>query len=191
MVSIKRISLTTLGAIAASVLVCTPAFIVRPESAYAEKVSDSEESKEDNKLTPEQSDAIVQNCGNIKQSLIKLQHSDSRTRTYLGTAYEAINGRFITPLNLRLVKNGVPSTKLFEIQNQFTAAQSDFRDSYVDYMRELENLIAIDCVLHPQDFYNMLTSVRNKRSELRGTTEKLSELSTKQYQAVEELRTSL
>lgn len=142
-------------------------------------------------ISTQQSDAIVQNCNQIKQSLVKLQHADSRTRTYLGSAYEAISGRFITPLNLRLIRNNIPSAELFRIQNDFVAAQTDFRNKYVDYMRELENLIAADCSAHPEDFYNLLTSVRNKREELRLSTKKISDLASEQYKTVEELKETL
>lgn len=142
-------------------------------------------------ISVQQSDAIVQNCNQIKQSLIKLQHADSRTRTYLGSAYEAISGRFITPLNLRLIRNNIPSAELFRIQNDFVAAQADFRNKYVDYMRELESLIAADCSAHPEDFYNLLTSVRNKREELRLSTKKISDLASEQYKTVEELKEAL
>ncbi len=142
-------------------------------------------------ISAQQSDAIVQNCNQIKQSLIKLQHADSRTRTYLGSAYEAISGRFITPLNLRLIRNNIPSAELFRIQNDFVAAQADFRNKYVDYMRELESLIAADCSAHPEDFYNLLTSVRNKREELRLSTKKISDLASEQYKTVEELKEAL
>ncbi len=142
-------------------------------------------------LDKAQEDAIVQNCGNIKQSLIKLQHSDSRTRTYLGSAYEAVSGRFITPLNLRLVKNGLPSTELFRIQNDFTAAQTDFRAKYVEYMRELEGLIATECVNHPKGFYDKLEITRKRREGLRQTTKRLSELVDQQYKTVEDLKATL
>lgn len=142
-------------------------------------------------ISAHQSDAIVQNCNQIKQSLIKLQHADSRTRTYLGSAYEAISGRFITPLNLRLIRNNTPSAELFRIQNDFVSAQADFRNKYVDYMRELESLIAADCSAHPEDFYNLLTSVRNKREELRVSTKKVSDLASEQYGAVEDLMETL
>ncbi len=142
-------------------------------------------------ITEAQRNAVVQNCSNIKQSLTKLQYSDSRTRTYLGSAYEAISGRFITPLNLRMVKNNMPSNELFRIQNEFVSAQAEFRTAYVDYMRELESLIATDCTHAPQDFYNKLETVRSKRDFLSRTTKKISELAAAQYKNVEDLRASL
>lgn len=142
-------------------------------------------------LNQKQEDAIVQDCDNIKQSLIKLQHSDSRTRTYLGSAYEAISGRFITPLNLRLVKNGLPSTELFKIQNDFIAAQNSFRNLYVEYMRELEMLIGTDCVARPKDFYDKLEILRTKREDLRNSTKTLANLAEQQYATVTSLKESL
>lgn len=161
-----------------------------PISVYAEDKATNQESEE-KALAEAQLNAIMQNCSNIKQSLQQLQHVDSRTRTYLGSAYEAISGRFITPLNLRLVKLGKPSTELFAIQNDFTDAQSDFRDEYVNYMREMETLVAIDCTTHPEEFYRKLKTVRKKREELRQVTEKLSKLAQEQYKAVENLRGKL
>ncbi len=158
--------------------------------AYATNVFAENEDKKV-PLTNEERDAVVQNCSNIKQSLAKLQHSDSRTRTYLGTAYESINGRFITPLNLRLVKNNIPSAELFQVQSKFAAAQADFRGDYIDYMRELESLITVDCVLQPQEFYDKLEIVRDKRAKLRSDTQELAELAQEQYKSVEELQKSL
>lgn len=142
-------------------------------------------------LSQKQEDAIVQDCDNIKQSLVKLQHSDSRTRTYLGSAYEAISGRFITPLNLRLVKNGLASTELFRIQNDFIAAQNHFRTRYVEYMRDLEGLIGTDCTAHPKDFYDKLEALRVKREDLRSSTSALATLADEQYQTVTTLKGTL
>ncbi len=142
-------------------------------------------------LDQAQEDAIIQNCDNIKQSLIKLQHADSRTRTYLGSAYEAISGRFITPLNLRLVKNNLPSTELLKIQSEFNTSQTAFRDQYVEYMRELEGLIATECKSHPDEFSRKLETTRTKREALRQTTKKISELVNQQYATVETLRGTL
>lgn len=138
-----------------------------------------------------QKDAIVQNCGHIKQSLTKLQYADSRTRTYLGSSYEAVAGRFITPLNLRLVKNNQASSELFQIQNNFVAAQTNFRNYYVEYMRELEGVIATDCAAHPEEFYAKLTRTRERRESLRNVTKQLSELTDQQYITVQKLAEEL
>ncbi len=133
-------------------------------------------------------DNISQDCGSIKQSLADLQRADSRTRTYLGSAYESVARDFITPLNLRLVKNNQVNTKLFEIQASFSSQQADFRTEYTAYMRELESLIAMDCQKHPQEFYRQLEKTREHRTKLHNLAESLSKLVTEQYQGVAALR---
>lgn len=133
--------------------------------------------------------SIVQNCSTIRQSLGQLQKVDSKVRTYLGTSYETIATKFITPLNLRLVKNNRPT--LSEIQADFNDEQNHFRSSYTDYMRELEGLIATDCQSHPDDFYDRLVIVRQKRAILHDSAERMSKLAHDQYQAVLNLRNSL
>lgn len=135
--------------------------------------------------------AVAENCANIKYTLTQLQHADSRTRTYLGTSYETIVGRFITPLNLRLERNNRPSEQLLSIQSEFMTAQSDFRLAYTDYMRDLETLISIDCSSRPEEFYRHLETTRTKRAALQAITQKLNTLAGEQYQAVVELEEKL
>lgn len=139
----------------------------------------------------EQYVAIAQNCPTIKQTLGQLQKADSRTRTYLGAAYETIQGKFITPLNLRLTRNNHEAEQLFNIQSEFMTEQSKFRERYTEYMRELEALIATDCSANPRDFYRRLETTRTKRSSLKATTAKLAELTDLQIQAVTDLKESL
>jgi len=140
-------------------------------------------------LSKAEANAISSNCSTIKQSLSQLQKVDSKTRTYLGTTYEAIANKFITPLNLRLVHNNRPT--LSDIQSEFSSAQVTFRDSYTDYMREMENLINTDCQAEPEKFYDQLKVVRERREKVRLATEKLRKLTAAQYQAVVKLRQEL
>lgn len=136
-------------------------------------------------------DNISQNCSSIKQSLTDLQRADSRTRAYLGSAYESVVRDFITPLNLRLVKNNRVDTKLFEIQGDFSSQQADFRTEYTAYMRELEGLIAMDCGGHPQEFYRQLEKTREHRTKLHNLAEGLNKLVSAQYQGVARLKGDL
>lgn len=140
-------------------------------------------------LNERQRGAISQNCSTIQKTLSQLQKVDSRTRSYLGTTYEAIANRFIIPLNLRLVKNNRPI--LSNIQADFVAEQTEFRVRYTDYMRDLEALIVTDCKNQPEEFYQKLVDTRARREELRQSTVKLSELAEQQYAAVLDLRSQL
>lgn len=132
---------------------------------------------------------ISQDCKTIQQALSQLQKVDSRTRSYLGTTYEALANRFILPLNLRLVKNNMPT--LSYIQTDFIQTQANFRSVYTDYMRELENLIVTDCSNHPDEFYAQLETVRIRRGTLREQTDRLLLLTEQQYDAVVELKKGL
>ena len=140
-------------------------------------------------LSNEQLGAISQNCGTIRQSLERLEKADSRMRTHLGTIYETVLGKFITPLNLRLVNNSLPTFST--LQTDFVVEQAAFKGAYTDYMRELEGLIAIDCKAHPDEFYNKLLTVRQRRSSLQKSVEKMSKLVDKQYDSVLQLKESL
>lgn len=140
-------------------------------------------------ISKEETNAIVSNCSTIKQSLSQLQKADSKTRTYLGTTYETVAGKFITPLNLRLVRNNRPT--LSDIQSDFSTEQTKFRDSYTAYMREMETLIAINCQTEPEKFYNQLVVVRERRAKVRLAIEELNQLTAAQYQAVVKLQKEL
>lgn len=140
-------------------------------------------------LSQEETTSISSNCPTIKQSLLQLQKVDSRTRTYLGTTYETIANKFIIPLNLRLVRNNLPTFS--EVQAGFSSEQTKFRDSYTEYMREMESLIAIDCQTEPAKFYDQLKIVRERRAKVKSSSEELKKLTTKQYQSVLKLRKEL
>lgn len=169
MVSIKQISFAA--------LVC-----ILLAGAIALPISALEESELNN---------ISQNCTTIKQSLTQLQRADSRTRAYLGSSYEQISNTFIVPLNARLVKNDIVNTELLEIQANFSETQAKFRSAYTDYMREFESLLSIDCARDPQNFYNRLKVVRERRATLRKTTDALSALAKQQLSAATKLKEQL
>lgn len=131
---------------------------------------------------------IAQNCATIKRSLTQLQRADSRTRAYLGTSYETIANNFITPLNVRLIKNNQPDSTIFTIQSEFTEMHARFRTEYTDYMRELEGLIGVNCQNNPQGFYDRLEATRNHRAALQNVVVRLGELIQEQDKAVAKLR---
>ncbi len=165
------------------------AFSMPAEGVSGDADDNASNQDSDEHPSARQKSSIVQNCPAIKQSLGQLQKIDSKTRTYLGTTYETIATKFITPLNLRLVKNNLPTFST--IQTNFMTEQGNFRSDYTEYMRELEGLIGIDCRNNPDEFYSKLTIVREKRSRLRSDVQKLSKLTSEQYKSVEKLKKEL
>lgn len=156
-------------------------------SALAEPAT----SPADPDLAPERLAHISENCTFIKQALTQLQRADSRTRTYLGSSYETIANSFLSPINLRLVKNNRPAPDLMNIQSAFSIAQTTFRNQYTNYMRDLETLISTDCTAHPDEFSTRLVTARSSRASLHESTVRLRQLITDQETAVRKLQEGL
>ncbi|MBQ8996529.1 hypothetical protein IJ095_00670 [Candidatus Saccharibacteria bacterium] len=152
-------------------------------SAFAEESS--------SQLSSKKRDQISENCGSIRQSLKLLQRSDARTRTYYGAIYETALSKYITPLNLRLVKNDLSSVALINLQTALATSRSNFSADYIDYSKSLEELIAIDCRLEPETFYNKLVSTREKREVLQDDVKTISTLLTNSVKSVEIIKENL
>ena len=142
-------------------------------------------------LSEAQSGAVVQNCASIKQSLRALERTDARTRSYLGSAYEAVLTNFIAPLNLRLINTGQPNTNLTTLHSEIIETRKNFISEYTAYSQSLEDLVSSDCYSHPEDFYNKLYETRKKRAALSSTTTTFRNLLSEHLTAVRKLKTSL
>lgn len=142
-------------------------------------------------LSEAQSSAISNYCATIHQTLKTIQQKDSRTRTYLGGHYETLLSKFITPLNLRLVKNNLPLSTLPENQASFATVRDSFRSNFISYQKSLDDLINFDCKNDPHEFYHRLVAVREKRRAVSEDTMKLRELLTTHLTLVQTLRNTL
>lgn len=136
-------------------------------------------------------DRIVSNCDTIRDLLVNLQHTDSRTRVYLGRHYETIISKFITPLNVRLVENNMSTTAFIDNQNSYVATRQNFTIDYIEYQKSLEELVAMDCKTEPTKFYDKLEIVRTKRKIVADDVAKLSKLGTEQTSLVKALEAKL
>ncbi len=142
-------------------------------------------------ISEPQSDAIVHNCASIKQSLRALQRTDARSRSYLGSAYETLLSKFITPLNLRLINTNQPNANLTTIHSNIIDTRKNFISEYTTYSQALEDLVATDCYGHPEDFYNKLQDTKRKRATLSSTTTTLRNLLSEYLTAVRKLKNTL
>ena len=127
------------------------------------------------KLTDDQRGEISMNCGSIKSSLKKLQVSDAKIRSLLGANYQTFLNFYITPFNLRLVKNNQNLGDLSDLQSNFVLQKNDFNSLYIAYSQQFENLLSVDCQKNPDDFYNQLLTTRESRKEL---NQKVNELTS-------------
>ena len=139
---------------------------------------------EEVKLSEAQKGAISQNCASIKQSLSNLQKVDSRTRVFLGSTYRNVLDNFVTPLNLRLVKDNKAVSELAAVQTDFAEGKDEFSEKFITYSRKLEELIDTDCVAEPVKFYEKLGEVRKARGEVRKTVTEMDETLTEHKKIV-------
>ena len=139
-------------------------------------------------ISESQKTAIVENCEAIRESLKTVQHQDSRTRVYLGRYYETVLSKYITPLNVRLVENNMFDSGLMDNQDSFSRTRNSFIIDFIEYQKELEDLVATDCKTEPENFYNKLVKVRERRKVVESDTVVLKDLMVTQLNLVKELR---
>ena len=139
-------------------------------------------------ITKEQSAAIEKNCDTIRDNLKKVQKEDARVRVYLGGYYETILSKFIMPLNVRLVENNLSSAGLIENQNKFAEAKTTFANDFVTYQQGLEELVGMDCKQKPDEFYDKLVVVRQKRKIMVQDVLKMRSLISEHVRLVEGLK---
>ena len=135
--------------------------------------------------------AISENCDKIKETLRTVQHQDSRTRVYLGRYYETVLSKYITPLNVRLVENTMINSDLMDNQDGFSRTRNSFIIDFIEYQKGLEDLVATDCKTEPENFYNKLVKVRERRKVVESDTVVLKELIMTQLNLVKGLREQL
>lgn len=129
----------------------------------------------------------VATCAKVKESLVSLQHADSRTRVYLGRYYETILNKFIVPLNMRLVENNISEPTLVENQGQFKEVRQSFIDDYISYQKDLESLVGINCTENTNEFYAKLKDTKTKRQTVSQDVVRLRSLMKKHAETVTKL----
>ncbi len=139
-------------------------------------------------ITEAQNTAIVGHCDTIKDDLKKVQKEDARVRVYLGGYYETILSKFIVPLNVRLVENSLSSAGLVENQNKFAEAKTTFASDFIAYQQGLEELVGVDCKQKPEEFYDKLVTVRQKRKIMVQDVLKMRSLISEHVRLVENLK---
>ena len=108
------------------------------------------------KLNDTERGNISMSCASIQTSLKNIQRNDSKTRVILGTNYQTLLSNYISPLNVRLIKNNLPDSTLISIQSEAITSRNSFTNLFVTYRQRLESLISIDCKNQPDAFYSEL-----------------------------------
>ncbi len=142
-------------------------------------------------LTDVQKDYLTQNCDSLKTGLKRLAVSDSKTRTYFGGIYETASSKYLTPLNLRLIKNNYSLPELTELQSSLASSRAKFSSDFISYSKSLEDLILTDCKTNPELFYEKLVKTRSQRTIVKTDLEALNSLLSTHVSLVKKLKGSL
>ena len=143
------------------------------------------------KLNDTERGNISMSCASIQTSLKNVQRNDSKTRVILGTNYQTLLSNYISPLNVRLIKNNLPDSTLISIQSEAITSRNSFTNLVVTYSQRLESLISIDCKNQPDTFYSELENVRYLRSQLEESVNKVNTALSNHLKTVNQLREKL
>lgn len=143
------------------------------------------------KLNDTERGNISMNCASIQTSLKNVQRNDSKTRVILGTNYQTLLSNYISPLNVRLIKNNLPDSTLISIQSETITSRNSFTNLFVTYSQRLESLISIDCKNQPDTFYSELENVRYLRSQLEESVNKVNTALSNHLKTINQLREKL
>lgn len=143
------------------------------------------------KLNDTERGNISMSCASIQTSLKNVQRNDSKTRVILGTNYQTLLSNYISPLNVRLIKNNLPDSTLISIQSEAITSRNSFTNLFVTYSQRLESLISIDCKNQPDTFYGELENVRFLRSQLEESVNKVNTALSNHLKTVNQLREKL
>ena len=146
---------------------------------------------EESKLSDEQRGAISQSCNTIKQTLKTVQKADSRTRAFLGAKYETFISDYVSPMNIRLTKEGRPNATITSLYSNVLGMRQDFVAQFTSYSQELEELININCQEKPEEFYQKLKETRQKRMALKATVKSIRTNLVNHYTAVKKVEEGL
>lgn len=140
------------------------------------------------KLTEKKERAIIKNCDAITISLRAIQKTDSSSRVYLGSFYDAFLKNFLIPLNVRLLKDNNQNSNLTEIQSKFSELRTKFSSDFIDYSKSMDNLLNVNCEKSPADFYTKLKIVQVDRAKIDVSVEEMNNLISKTETIVETLK---
>lgn len=142
-------------------------------------------------FSEKQETVVSGECSTIRQTLQSVQKVDSKIRVHLGAYYEKVLNKYMIPLNSRLVENNIPNEELIKKQTTFNEKKKTFSDDYIEYQKNLEELISIDCKNSPKDFLEKLSATRELRKKVHDDIVSLKTLVDEYKESVRILMESL
>lgn len=133
-------------------------------------------------ISEEQINLVRQNCARTSTTLNQLHANDALLRNNRGRLYELISNKLMAPLGSRIALNRLDGIQLSATALEYDQKLDDFRRSYIEYEGLMTKTIKVSCKDRPAEFYESLSSAREKRQELHANTVALNRL-LETYQA--------
>lgn len=127
-----------------------------PGAAYAQTIP----------LTQSHIAHVRSNCLTAVSSLDQLHRTDALLRVNRGQLYESISTRLMSRLNSRVALNRLDASKLTVASSNYEKALKSFREHYINYERQLNSTININCREQPQRFYDMVVETGKRRQRV-------------------------
>lgn len=135
-------------------------------------------------LSPEHRAHIVTNCATTKSTLTRIHTNDGPTYVNRNQTYFSISDKLIARFNGRLALSSYDMTQFSRLARDYNAALSSFRIVFGRYDDSMKDLLKIDCTKQPQEFYNALSTSRERRNELHESVAKINTMIDQYGQAV-------
>ncbi len=150
----------------------------------------AQSSNEQSELTPEKVQYIKDNCVSAQTALQRIQRADLVTRTNRGRSYEYIL-RLTASLNSRIAFNNLNQPRMVAAASEAKSQFILFYGHYTDYEASINKTLRIKCSEQPENYYNSLTDVRQKRALLTADIEALRTLIDEYDKLVNDLATTV
>lgn len=125
-------------------------------------------------LTSDQIEYIRNNCGDTQTAIGGIRATDKVAYINIGQQLDTLSNRLMAPMNSRVALNKLDGVALAKTTVDFNSETKHFQALYRDYEQTIGTTTAMGCYNQPVEFYDNLTILLQKRSDVRASLDKLS-----------------
>lgn len=129
--------------------------------------------QESSPLSDEHIARIKANCQAAQTTLHQIRANDGQVFVNRNQVYFSISDKLIARLNSRLAFNRYDTTPFAKVSNEYNIALAKFRSANKEYSEAMGDLVKINCIRQPSDFYNKTAEVRKLRGDVQASIQKL------------------
>ncbi len=128
---------------------------------------------EETRMTESHIERIKSNCVEAQTQLSRIHTNDALLRVNRGQLYERLLTKLMSPFNSRVALNNLNGASLVATTATYEQQLMEFRANYQQYEEAMSATLKINCINQPVAFYDSVTDVRMKRSQVHVNTQQL------------------